>query len=117
ANGVGKTTLLRMLAGDLKADSGTLKWSDNADLGYMAQDVSDQFQQTDINLFDWMGEYRQPGDDDQSIRSVLGRLLFSADDLPKAPRVLSGGQKNRTTFGRLLLGRHNVMLPDEPSNT
>src|SRR5690606_2980479 len=116
ANGVGKTTLRRMLAGDLAPDSGSIKWSDNADLGYMAQDVSDQFQQSDINLFDWMSEYRQPGDDDQAIRSVLGRLLFSADDLPKAPRVLSGGEKNRMTFGRLMLGRHNVMLLDEPTN-
>jgi ATPase subunit of ABC transporter with duplicated ATPase domains len=116
ANGVGKTTLLRMLAGDLAPDAGTIRWSDNADLGYMAQDVSDQFLQTDINLFDWMSQYRQAGDDDQSIRSVLGRLLFSADDLPKAPKVLSGGEKNRMTFGRLMLGRHNVMLLDEPTN-
>jgi ATPase subunit of ABC transporter with duplicated ATPase domains len=116
ANGVGKTTLLRMLAGDLVPDAGTIRWSDNADLGYMAQDVSDQFLQTDINLFDWMSQYRQAGDDDQAIRSVLGRLLFSADDLPKAPKVLSGGEKNRMTFGRLMLGRHNVLLLDEPTN-
>jgi ATPase subunit of ABC transporter with duplicated ATPase domains len=116
ANGVGKTTLLRLLATELQPDSGSVKWSDNADLGYMAQDVSDQFLQTDINLLDWMGDHRQPGDDDQSIRSVLGRLLFSADDLPKAPKVLSGGEKNRMTFGRLMLGRHNVMLLDEPTN-
>ena len=116
ANGVGKTTLLRLLATDLAPDAGSVKWSENADLGYMAQDVSDQFLQTDINLLDWMGDHRQPGDDDQSIRSVLGRLLFSADDLPKAPKVLSGGEKNRMTFGRLMLGRHNVMLLDEPTN-
>ena len=116
ANGVGKTTLLRMLAGDLTPDAGTLKWSESADPGYMAQDVSDQFVRDDINLFDWMSDYRQPGDDDQSIRSVLGRLLFSGDDLPKAPCVLSGGEKNRMTFGRLMLGRHNVLLMDEPTN-
>src|SRR5690606_1020545 len=115
ANGVGKTTLLRMLAGDLTPDTGTVKWADNADLGYMAQDVSDQFD-SDENLFDWFSHYRQPGDDDQSIRSVLGRLLFSADDIPKAVRVLSGGEKNRMSFGRLMLGRHNVMLLDEPTN-
>ncbi len=116
ANGVGKTTLLRLLARDLEPSGGTVKWSENADLGYMAQDVSDQFQQTDINLFDWMTDHRQPGDDDQAIRSALGRLLFSGDDLPKAPKVLSGGEKNRMTFGRLMLGRHNVMLLDEPTN-
>ncbi|MGE4335276.1 MAG: ABC-F family ATPase, partial [Pigmentiphaga sp.] len=115
ANGVGKTTLLRMLAGDLQPDGGTLKWSENADRGYMAQDVSSEFQTGD-NLFDWMSQWSKPGDDDQSIRSALGRLLFSSDDLPKKPVVLSGGEKNRMMFGRLMLGRHNVMLLDEPTN-
>ncbi len=115
ANGVGKTTLLRMLARDLIPDTGHVKWADNADLGYMAQDVSEQFA-SDENLFDWLSHYRQPGDDDQAIRSVLGRLLFSADDIPKAVKVLSGGEKNRMSFGRLMLGRHNVMLLDEPTN-
>ncbi|HEX7386789.1 MAG TPA: ABC-F family ATPase [Castellaniella sp.] len=115
ANGVGKTTLLRMLAGNLAADEGGIRWSENADIGYMAQDVSDQFD-SDRDLFDWMTDYRQPGDEDQSLRSVLGRLLFSGDEITKAVRVLSGGEKNRMSFGRLMLGRHNVMLMDEPTN-
>jgi len=116
ANGAGKTTLLRMLANDLAPDRGALKWSENTDAGYMAQDVSDQFLQKDSNLFDWMTYHRQPTDDDQQIRSILGRLLFSADDLPKEPHVLSGGEKNRMSFGRLMLRRHNVLLMDEPTN-
>ncbi|MDQ2139052.1 ABC-F family ATPase [Alcaligenaceae bacterium A4P071] len=115
ANGVGKTTLLRLLAEDIQPDSGEIKWSENADRGYMPQDVSEDFQ-SDVNLFDWMGDYRQQGDDDQSMRSVLGRLLFSSDDIPKAVKVLSGGEKNRMSFGRLMLGRHNVLLMDEPTN-
>jgi ATPase subunit of ABC transporter with duplicated ATPase domains len=115
ANGVGKTTLLRLLAGNLPADGGQVRWSENADVGYMAQDVSDQFD-SDRDLFDWLTDYRQPGDEDQSIRSVLGRLLFSGDEITKAVRVLSGGEKNRMSFGRLMLGRHNVMLLDEPTN-
>ncbi|MGP1613572.1 MAG: ATP-binding cassette domain-containing protein, partial [Pollutimonas bauzanensis] len=115
ANGVGKTTLLRMLAGDLQPDTGSIKWSESADIGYMAQDVSDQFQ-SDKTLFDWLSEYRQAGDDDQSMRSVMGRMLFSGDDIGKEVRVLSGGEKNRMSFGRLMLGRHNVMLLDEPTN-
>ncbi|MBV6272067.1 ABC-F family ATPase [Alcaligenaceae bacterium CGII-47] len=115
ANGVGKTTLLRMLASKLAPDTGHVKWSENADIGYMAQDVSDQFD-SDRDLFDWLTDYRQPGDDDQSIRSVLGRLLFSGDEITKAVRVISGGEKNRMSFGRLMLGRHNVMLLDEPTN-
>src|SRR5690606_33848876 len=102
-------------AGDLAPDSGTIKWPDSADLGYMAQDVSDQFTK-DVSLFDWLGDYRQPGDDDQSMRSVLGRLLFSGDEIGKSVTVLSGGEKNRMSFGRLMLGRHNVMLLDEPTN-
>ncbi|NLY64026.1 MAG: ABC-F family ATPase [Alcaligenaceae bacterium] len=115
ANGVGKTTLLRLFATDLKPDTGTIKWSENAEIGYMPQDVSDYFQ-VDMNVFDWMGDYRQPGDEDQAIRSVLGRLLFSADDIVKQVNVLSGGEKNRMTFGRLMLGRYNVLLLDEPTN-
>ncbi|MFC4299441.1 MAG: ABC-F family ATPase [Castellaniella sp.] len=115
ANGVGKTTLLRLLAGNLAPDEGHVRWSENADVGYMAQDVSDQFD-SDRDLFDWLTDYRQPGDEDQSIRSVLGRLLFSGDEITKAVRVLSGGEKNRMSFGRLMLGRHNVMLMDEPTN-
>lgn len=115
ANGVGKTTLLRLLAQDLAPDAGQVKWSEHADRGYMAQDVSEAFTPGG-NLFDWLADYRQPGDDDQQVRSVLGRLLFSADDITKSPHVLSGGEKNRMSFGRLMLGRHNVLLLDEPTN-
>ena len=115
ANGVGKTTLLRMLAGNLEPDAGKVKWSENADIGYMAQDVSGEFQRGE-DLFDWMSYYSQPGDEDQAVRAALGRLLFSSDDLPKKPSVLSGGEKNRMMFGRLMLGRHNVLLMDEPTN-
>jgi len=81
----------------------------------MPQDVSEDFKKH-VNVFDWMGEHRKPGDEDQAIRSVLGRLLFSADDIVKDVPVLSGGEKNRMTFGRLMLGRHNVLLMDEPTN-
>lgn len=115
ANGVGKTTLLRLLYGDLAPDAGKVTWAENADIGYMAQDVSDAFTQ-DSNLFDWLLDYRQPGDDDQALRSVLGRLLFSSDDIKKSVKVLSGGEKNRLSFGRLMLSRHNVLMLDEPTN-
>ncbi len=119
ANGAGKTTLLRCMAGaalgGLAPTRGTVKWSENADIGYMAQDVHPDFD-SDVTVTDWIGRYTKAGDDDQAVRSVLGRLLFSGDDVRKAVRVLSGGEQHRMSFGRLMLGRHNVMMMDEPTN-
>ena len=76
---------------------------------------SDLFAQ-DFNLTDWMGKWTQEGDDDQAVRSILGRLLFSGDDVRKSVKVLSGGEKGRMIYGKLILGRHNVILMDEPTN-
>ena len=119
ANGAGKTTLLRCLAGaalgGLVPTHGTVKWSENADIGYMAQDVHPDFERDD-SLTDWISRYTKPGDDEQTVRSVLGRLLFSGDEVRKPVRVLSGGEKHRMSFGRLMLGRHNVLMLDEPTN-
>ncbi len=119
ANGAGKTTLLRCLlgehAGGLAPTHGHVRWSENADVGYMAQDVHPDFE-SDRILTDWIGRYTQAGDDEQVVRGILGRLLFSGDDVRKPVRVLSGGEKHRMSFGRLMLGRHNVLMMDEPTN-
>ena len=119
ANGAGKTTLMRSMAGaavsGLNPDSGENKWAENANIGYMPQDVYADFE-TDLTLTDWISQFKQEGDDDQAVRSILGRLLFSGDDVGKKVRVLSGGEKHRMTFGRLMFGRHNVLMLDEPTN-
>ena len=119
ANGAGKSTLLRCIAGasvsGMEPDSGESKWAENAAIGYMQQDVYSDFER-DENLTEWIGHYTQEGDDDQAVRSILGRLLFSGDDVTKRVKVLSGGEKHRMTFGRLMLGRHNVLMLDEPTN-
>jgi ATPase subunit of ABC transporter with duplicated ATPase domains len=115
ANGVGKTTLVGILSGSVAADKGTLKWAENADVGIMPQDPSAYFD-SDLTLTEWMSQWAKPGDDDQVIRGILGRLLFSGDDVKKQVRVLSGGEKGRMMFGKLMLGRHNVLLLDEPTN-
>jgi len=119
ANGAGKTTLMRSIAGasvsGLDPDSGENKWAENANIGYMPQDVYADFE-TDITLTEWISQFKQEGDDDQAVRSILGRLLFSGDDVGKKVRVLSGGEKHRMTFGRLMFGRHNVLMLDEPTN-
>ncbi len=114
-NGIGKTTLLRLLAQDLKPDSGFVKWSENATLGYFAQDHTDDFAGGET-LYDWMNLWRKENDDEQSIRSVLGRLLFSKHDSEKSVKVISGGEQGRMLFGKLMLQKDNVLLMDEPTN-
>jgi len=115
ASGIGKTTLLRTLMGELQPDSGSLKWSENANIGYYAQDHSAEFT-GDENLYRWMAQCAQPSDDEQVIRGTLGRLLFSTNEIEKSVRVISGGEQGRMLFGKLMLQRPNIMLLDEPTN-
>ncbi|MDE2118053.1 MAG: ATP-binding cassette domain-containing protein, partial [Betaproteobacteria bacterium] len=70
----------------------------------------------DKTLTDWMTCCRGPNDDDQVVRGTLGRLLFSGDDVKKSVKVISGGEKGRMMFGKLMLQKPNVLLMDEPTN-
>ena len=114
-NGAGKTTLLRCLVGELTPERGVVKWAENASIGYCPQDSTADFD-SDLNLFDWMSQWRTPKHDDQIVRATLGRLLFSSDDFRKKVRVCSGGEKNRLLFGKLMLMDSNVLIMDEPTN-
>jgi ATPase subunit of ABC transporter with duplicated ATPase domains len=119
-NGVGKTTLLRLLMGQLTPQKGTIKWAEKAKLGYYAQDHSEDFA-VDENLTDWISGYVREGgyDGDDAvtlIRGTLGRLLFKGDEVKKSVKVISGGEQGRMLFGRLMLQRKNVLLLDEPTN-
>ena len=114
-NGIGKSTLLRTLVGELSPDQGAVKWSENADIGYFAQDHAADFD-SDLPLFDWMSQWGKPSDDEQAIRGTLGRLLFSSDEISKSVRVVSGGEQGRMLFGKLMLQRPNILVMDEPTN-
>jgi ATPase subunit of ABC transporter with duplicated ATPase domains len=114
-NGIGKTTFLRCLAGDLQPNHGEVKWAEKANIGYFAQDHEYEFENGE-DLFEWMSLQRKAGDDDQTIRSMLGRLLFGGDDTKKSVKVLSGGEKGRMLYGKLMLAKTNVLLMDEPTN-
>jgi len=114
-NGIGKSTLLRTLVGDLTPDSGIVKWSENSEIGYFAQDHTEDFAEN-LTLIDWMGQWRKESDDDQAIRGTLGRLLFTADDINKSVKVISGGEQGRMLFGKLILQKNNIMVMDEPTN-
>ncbi|RLV58412.1 ABC-F family ATPase [Parashewanella curva] len=114
-NGIGKTTLLRTLIQDLPQKDGLIQWSENCNIGYYAQDHEADFE-NDMNLFDWMSQWRKPEDDDQAVRGILGRMLFSADDIKKSVKVLSGGEKGRMLFGKLIMQKPNILIMDEPTN-
>ena len=111
-NGIGKTTLLRTLVGELTPDKGAVKWTDSAEVGYYAQDHAHDFED-DVSLFDWMGQWTQG---EQTIRGTLGRMLFSNDEILKSVKVISGGEQGRMLFGKLILQKPNVLVMDEPTN-
>ncbi len=113
-NGIGKTTLLRILANDLNPDKGSVEWSENAKIGYFAQDHAEDFN-SDLNLFDWICQWSDTADQ-QLIRGALGRMLFRAADIEKKVNVISGGEQGRMLFGKLTLQKNNVLLMDEPTN-
>jgi ATPase subunit of ABC transporter with duplicated ATPase domains len=114
-NGAGKTTFLRCLMHEIRANKGEVKWAENASVGYCPQDSTADFD-SDLNLFDWMSQWRTPKHDDLMVRGMLGRLLFTADDANKKARVCSGGEKNRLLFGKLMMMDINVLIMDEPTN-
>jgi ATPase subunit of ABC transporter with duplicated ATPase domains len=112
-NGIGKTTLMQCLAGAMVPDSGDVKWTDSAQVGYYAQDHSADFDE-DMDLTEWMSQWTTGGE--QLVRGTLGRMLFSGDDIGKSVKVISGGEQGRMLFGKLILEKPNVMLMDEPTN-
>ncbi|MCE1181819.1 MAG: ABC-F family ATPase [Rhodocyclales bacterium] len=119
-NGVGKTTLLKLLMGELQPQYGTLKWAEKAKTGYYAQDHSAEFANGE-SLTDWIVGYARAsvedgGDLETLVRGTLGRLLFSGDEQKKPVNVISGGEQGRMLFGKLMLQRPNVLILDEPTN-
>jgi ATPase subunit of ABC transporter with duplicated ATPase domains len=115
ANGIGKTTLLNCMTETIDTDSGSVKWSENSEVAYFKQDNMAEFVEN-ITAFDWMMQWKKPEDDEQAVRSVMGRLLFSKEDSRKKLNVLSGGEKGRMMFGKIMLQKPNILFMDEPTN-
>jgi len=114
-NGIGKTTLVRLLANAMEATSGTIKWAENSKIGYFAQDHAEDFSKP-VPIIEWMSQWGNENHDEQEIRGILGRLLFGKDDINKPVNVVSGGEQGRLLFGKLMLQSPNVMILDEPTN-
>lgn len=114
-NGVGKTTLIKTLLGSVEPLAGTVKWSENCEIGYYAQDHAEDFE-LNMSVYEWMYQWRKKAEDEQFVRGVLGQLLFSKDDIKKPVKVLSGGEKGRMLFGKIMMQRPNIIIMDEPTN-
>jgi ATPase subunit of ABC transporter with duplicated ATPase domains len=123
-NGVGKTTLLRLLAGPdldgLEPLGGRVKWAEKARPGAFHQDHAADFADK-TPLTEWIVQWvraggYEGGDVETLVRGTLGRLLFSGDEAKKPVNVISGGEQGRMLFGKLMLLRNNVLLMDEPTN-
>jgi len=115
-NGVGKTTLLKILLKRLEPDSGSVKWGDTVSASYFAQDHRESIGDDKPSLMEWLYEQAPPDTDQTVIRGMLGRMLFSGDMALKPTNVLSGGEKSRLIISRMILNEDNLIALDEPTN-
>lgn len=114
-NDLAKTLLLDILAGDVSADSGTVQWGVTTIRSYFPTDNSKYFRGDESSLVEWLRQYSD--DKDESfLRGFLGKMLFSGDDALKRPKVLSGGEKVRCMFSKMMLSGANILLLDGPTN-
>ena len=114
-NELAKTTLFQILMGEIEPDEGSFKWGVTTSQAYLPRDNTAYFEDVDLSLIDWLRQYSS----DQTetfIRGFLGRMRFSGDEALKSARVLSGGEKMRCMFARMMLSTANVLLLDDPTN-
>ncbi|MBS4199377.1 ATP-binding cassette domain-containing protein [Bacillus sp. FJAT-49732] len=115
-NEIAKTTLFKILAGEMEPDAGTFKWGVTTSQAYFPKDNSEYFEGTDLNLVDWLRQFSPQDDSESFLRGFLGRMLFSGDEVLKKASVLSGGEKVRCMLSKMMLSGSNVLLLDEPTN-
>ena len=116
---IATTTLFKILMEELEPDAGTFKWGTTITTSYFPLDNSAFFNDCDLNLVDWLGQYTADNAEENTEsfkRSFLGRMLFSGDDVYKPVKVLSGGEKVRCMLSRMMLFGSNVLILDQPTN-
>ncbi|MDC8106478.1 ABC-F family ATP-binding cassette domain-containing protein [Chryseobacterium sp. PTM-20240506] len=116
-NSLAITEFFQVLAGESQPDKGTFNWGITTSQSYMPLDNTDFFQE-DINLVDWLRQFTKNDEErhEEFVRGFLGRMLFSGDEALKSCKVLSGGEKMRCMFSRMMLQKANILLLDEPTN-
>lgn len=115
ANEITNTTLLKILAGEMEPDSGSYKWGITITKAYFPKDNSEFFNDNELNLVDWLRQFSEE-QSETYIRGFLGRMLFSGEEALKPLKVLSGGERVRCMFSKMMLSSANVLLFDQPTN-
>ena len=114
SNELAKTTLFKILAGEMEPDSGSYKWGVTTSQSYFPKDNTAIFD-TDLTIVDWLTQFSEIKDATY-VRGFLGRMLFAGDDGVKKMRILSGGEKVRVLFSRMMIEGSNVLIIDEPTD-
>lgn len=115
-NDISVTTLFKIIAGEIEPDSGTVTWGMTTTNSYLPKDNNEYFEGSDLNLVEWLMQYSPEDEAEAFLRGFLGRMLFSGDEVLKKVSVLSGGEKMRVMFSKMMLQNSNVLIFDDPTN-
>lgn len=116
-NDLAMSALFDILMGRMEADQGSFEWGVTTKQTYLPRNASDEFGDSSLSIVDWLAQFASKEEQDQTfLRSFLGRMLFSGDDVKKSVQVLSGGEKVRTILSKMMLSKANVLILDQPTN-
>ncbi|CAI3374277.1 ABC-F family ATP-binding cassette domain-containing protein [Enterococcus cecorum] len=115
-NDITTTTLFKVIMGEITPDTGSVRWGVTTSQAYLPKDTTKEFD-NELTIVDWLRQYANKEEDDNTfLRSFLGRMLFSGDEVLKPVNVLSGGEKVRCMLSKLMLSKANVLVLDDPTN-
>ena len=116
ANSLAKTTLFKILAGELEPDQGSYRWGVTINNAYFPKENNDYFNNEELDLISWLRQYAPIKEHESFVRGFLGKMLFSGEEATKKTSVLSGGERVRCMLSRMMLACANVLILDEPTN-
>ncbi|ENQ3106962.1 ATPase components of ABC transporters with duplicated ATPase domains [Bacillus sp. 491mf] len=115
-NEIAITTLFKILSGEMEPDSGSFKWGVTTSQAYFPRDNSEYFDNSEMNLVEWLRQFSPQDESESFLRGFLGRMLFSGEEVKKNVSVLSGGEKVRCMLSKMMLSGANVLSFDDPTN-